>query len=238
MSKVVYSKTADQGSLYEYYSGEFTLEVNKGGSHALFEDVNTDATIDVSGSGLKANKSGMFTAGSIDELVLTNSVGETIVTIDGDYTAKDLSQAGSNGFSYLLEKLFEGNDQIVGSKGDDYLLGFGGKDKINGGVGYDLLDGGAGNGDQLIGGKGDDYFTFSAGNGNDTVLDFDAKGVKDGESYYEHDSIYLFTNDYHITKNKDGDAVIVLDETKETLTLDGVHKADLHDYDFYIYQPM
>lgn len=235
MAKVVYSKTAEFVPFYQYYSGEFSLEVNKNGTKATFEDENTAATIDVFGTGLKANKSGMFTAGSVDEIVLTNPNGETVVTIDGDYKAKELSLAASDGFFGLADKLFGGNDQITGSNGDDYLLGLGGNDRISAGGGYDLLDGGLGN-DNLIGGKGDDAFYFYAGGGNDTILDFDAKGVKDGDYYFDHDTIYLYTDDYHIAKNKDGDAVIVLDETKETLTLEGVSKTEVRGYDIYVWE--
>ena len=78
----------------------------------------------------------------------------------------------------------------MGLSGLDSLSGKGGNDKLYGGKDSDRLDGGAGNDsligyrgdDRLEGGKGDDYlngcegsdtYIFHAGDGNDTIVDYD-----------------------------------------------------------------
>jgi Ca2+-binding RTX toxin-like protein len=74
-----------------------------------------------------------------------------------------------------------GNDVLKGGAGDDELNGGSQKDKLYGGRGEDILRGGSGNDilagladdDTLIGGTGKDSFVFYAGNGHDTVTDFE-----------------------------------------------------------------
>jgi Ca2+-binding RTX toxin-like protein len=78
-----------------------------------------------------------------------------------------------------------GADALNGRAGDDYLQGDGGDDVLDGGDGGDTLFGGSGNdrleggvgNDQLHGGTGADTYRFSAGWGNDTIVDSDGIGV-------------------------------------------------------------
>ena len=66
-----------------------------------------------------------------------------------------------------------GNDVLIGRSGDDVLRGNDGDDLLlDGGAGADLLDGGAGN-DGLVGGEGADRFVLRAGDGSDTIFDFE-----------------------------------------------------------------
>lgn len=65
-----------------------------------------------------------------------------------------------------------GSDMIKGGFGDDVMLGGIGDDALRGGFGNDTLDGGTGD-DMIWGGFGEDVFIFSAGNGTDTIRDFD-----------------------------------------------------------------
>lgn len=73
-----------------------------------------------------------------------------------------------------------GDDILEGRGGDDNLQGGLGKDILNGGAGADFLDGGLGddeltggaNDDFLRGGVGGDKFIFNAGDGTDTIEDF------------------------------------------------------------------
>ena len=60
---------------------------------------------------------------------------------------------------------------LEGGGGRDFLIGGAGRDVLNGGVGDDTLEGGGGN-DVLTGGAGADQFVFNAGDGYDTVIDF------------------------------------------------------------------
>lgn len=81
------------------------------------------------------------------------------------------------------DRLFggKGRDEIEGGAGRDVLKGGAGKDELDGGKGADRLDGGKG-ADTLDGGKGDDdlrggagadVFLFGAGDGKDTIRDFE-----------------------------------------------------------------
>ncbi|MCC1482859.1 calcium-binding protein [Roseibaca sp. Y0-43] len=65
-----------------------------------------------------------------------------------------------------------GDDAMYAGIGDDVLRGGAGDDELDGDDGNDLIDGGAGN-DSLIGNDGADVFVFEAGDGDDTILDFD-----------------------------------------------------------------
>ncbi len=65
----------------------------------------------------------------------------------------------------------DGKDTLYGGEGDDTLYGDKGNDKIFGSLGDDTLIGGAGN-DQLTGGDGEDVFYYSAGEGNDVIVDY------------------------------------------------------------------
>ncbi|MEM9007183.1 MAG: bifunctional metallophosphatase/5'-nucleotidase [Cyanobacteria bacterium P01_F01_bin.86] len=81
-----------------------------------------------------------------------------------------------------------GNDRIGGKGGNDTLLGDEGDDQIWGDDGDDLLRGGLGNdtltGDDNSGGAGVDTFVLAAGEGTDTITDFevgtDFIGLADG----------------------------------------------------------
>lgn len=77
-----------------------------------------------------------------------------------------------------------GDDTIHGGEGQDSLFGNAGKDTLEGGSGNDLLDGGddddrlqgGGGDDVLTGGDGNDQFFYAAGDGDDTIRDFNFSG--------------------------------------------------------------
>ncbi|MGB3292736.1 MAG: glycerophosphodiester phosphodiesterase family protein [Phormidesmis sp.] len=70
-----------------------------------------------------------------------------------------------------------GNDRIGGKAGNDQLFGEAGDDRIWGDDGDDLIRGGLGNdtltGDDNSGGSGSDTFVLAAGEGTDTITDFE-----------------------------------------------------------------
>lgn len=70
-----------------------------------------------------------------------------------------------------------GDDRIGGKAGNDKLFGEQGNDQIWGDDGDDILRGGLGNdtltGDDFSGGSGSDTFILAAGEGSDTILDFE-----------------------------------------------------------------
>ncbi|PZD73392.1 Leukotoxin [Acaryochloris thomasi RCC1774] len=76
---------------------------------------------------------------------------------------------GSNGDDFL--KGGKGDDRLFGGVGDDTLRGGNGVDLLQGGQGNDRLDSGFG-GDSLFGGAGADQFVLRAGNGNNTIFDY------------------------------------------------------------------
>lgn len=114
--------------------------------------------------------------GKGDDIIGGGDGDDTVNGGDGD----DTIYAGSDdGIDTLNGDA--GNDTIYGGDGADFLNGGDGDDLIfngagndttvNGGNGNDTLWGGAGD-DTLTGGADDDTFGFIAGNGNDTVADF------------------------------------------------------------------
>ena len=75
-----------------------------------------------------------------------------------------------NGQANLLDGA-AGNDKLMGGFGNDTLLGGSGNDTLLGGTGNDWLHAGPGQ-DMLTGGSGGDRFVFGAGDGSNTVTDF------------------------------------------------------------------
>ncbi|MGB3295252.1 MAG: calcium-binding protein [Phormidesmis sp.] len=61
-----------------------------------------------------------------------------------------------------------GNDQLFGGEGDDLIWGDDGDDFLRGGLGNDTLTG-----DDFSGGQGADTFVLAAGEGTDTIVDFE-----------------------------------------------------------------
>ncbi|MGL5081774.1 MAG: 5'-nucleotidase C-terminal domain-containing protein [Microcoleaceae cyanobacterium] len=84
-----------------------------------------------------------------------------------------------------------GNDRIGGKSGDDELYGDEGNDRIWGDDGNDIIRGGVGNdfiwGDAASVAEGSDTFILAAGEGTDTLFDFevgiDFIGLADGLTY-------------------------------------------------------
>ncbi|WP_455372691.1 calcium-binding protein [Limibacillus halophilus] len=128
-----------------------------------------------------------------------------------------------------------GDDLLVGRAGDDSLFGDGGNDLLFGDAGADRLSGGAGD-DEMTGGGGKDIFVFADGDGNDLILDFQAKagdlidlsGQSEVLSFED-----LFEN--HAQQTDEG---VVLDlgsaSGEETLTLAGVALDDLSAESFVL----
>jgi hypothetical protein len=99
-----------------------------------------------------------------------------------------------NGQQFEFSAAEARNLEIRGGSGDDNITVTGeqdnnpcfGQNKLTlvGGDGNDRLDGGTGN-DSLTGGDGDDVFVFTAGDGADTITDFNAGnsgGLWDGDT--------------------------------------------------------
>jgi len=65
----------------------------------------------------------------------------------------------------------DADDSIEGGAGNDTIMGGASRDTIMGGAGHDTLGGGDAD-DILTGGDGNDTFVFEAGDGSDTITDF------------------------------------------------------------------
>lgn len=96
-------------------------------------------------------------------------------------SAADDAIDGLDGSDIIYGK--DGDDTLRGGTGDDYLHGFNGDDllegeegadRIHGGSGDDILSGGKGANDTLSGDAGSDTYLFAAGDGVDTINNYDA----------------------------------------------------------------
>ncbi len=137
-----------------------------------------------------------------------------------------------------------GNDILQGSARGDRLYGDAGTygpsaaGSITGG--RDVLNGGGGN-DQLWGGPNNDLFVFGAGSGQDLINDFDQGNKAVASTAREHDVIDLHAYGFAgwaalktlISDDSAGNAVIQL-SANDTITLDGIHAADLNARDFIV----
>lgn len=121
------------------------------------------------------------TGGTINSFTVFDKGGPELFSIHHmDEDAEDFStDAASDDWDAIAERIFGHNDRIIGSDKGDHFLGFDGNDKIMGNAGADTLEGGGG-ADKLTGGQGADTFGFrsissSTGRtGHDTITDLHA----------------------------------------------------------------
>lgn len=117
----------------------------------------------------------------------------------------------------------DGNDTILGGGGNDVVFNGGGSDRVNGGAGNDTLWGGPGD-DRLTGGAGADEFHFVAGNGDDTITDFES-----GTDAIVLEGTGMTYGALEMTDTATG---VVVDYGGGTLSIDGVSSSDLGAGDF------
>ncbi|NJK36327.1 MAG: CHRD domain-containing protein [Oscillatoriales cyanobacterium RM2_1_1] len=141
--------------------------------------------------------------GSGDDLI-SGSIGNDLLR--GDENLRSSSPDGGN--DTLLGGA--GNDRIGGKGGNDLLYGEAGNDRLFGDEGDDILDGGLGN-DQLFGGAGADQFVLAAGNGRDSIRDFEV-----GIDFLKLDS--LTVTQLELTQQSNGVRIEFI-ETNEVLAI-------------------
>ena len=112
-----------------------------------------------------------FTAGDETKIFSGGNI------FDADKTAVTLSTAFNDMFRLGEYESADGSltrksVTLVGNEKDNYLSGGKKNDTLIGGAGNDTLWGGKGK-DELWGGSGADVFIFRAGDGNDTISDYD-----------------------------------------------------------------
>ncbi|MGB3401469.1 MAG: spondin domain-containing protein [Microcoleaceae cyanobacterium] len=173
------------------------------------EVVGTEANETLSGG----NGNDTVAGGLGDDLIEGNN-GDDVLR--GDLNSR--SPGGSNGGDDTLLG-GAGNDRLGGKGGNDQLFGEAGNDSLWGDVGDDLLDGGEGD-DQLFGGPGADQFVLAAGNGTDSIEDFEV-----GVDLLFLDS--LTVEALNLTQNGSNVEISVLDTTEVLATVAGVDVNDL-----------
>ncbi|MCK1737526.1 hypothetical protein IVA79_26980 [Bradyrhizobium sp. 138] len=165
-----------------------------------------------------------------------------IATVDGNPDSTSIVLIGDA--SNMSGNAQGGNDFLLGSERGDWLYGDASTyapsaaGSITGG--RDLLNGGGGN-DQLWGGPNSDLFVFGAGSGQDVINDFDQGNNAAGSTAPEYDVIDVHAYGFAgwaelksmISDDGSGNAVIHL-TANDTITLDGIHAADLHAGDFIV----
>jgi Ca2+-binding RTX toxin-like protein len=118
------------------------------------------------------------------------------------------------------------NEALIGNQGDNHIVGGSGKDQITGGAGDDTLTGG---GKAAHGDGSRDVFIFKAHSGSDIITDFEAGtdeiDLADHGGFGSYDAL---KSHIHQTGN---DVVIDLTDG-DKITLQDMHKADLHPGDF------
>ncbi len=124
------------------------------GDDTYFVDSLGDVVIEAAGGGTDTVITTVagFTAANVENIILVGSISATAagggagVTLVGDGADNTLTGGA-------------GNDTLIGLGGNDNLSGLGGADALIGGTGNDVLNGGTGN----------DVFTYTMGDGADTV---------------------------------------------------------------------
>ena len=120
-----------------------------------------------------------------------------------------------------------GDDILRGGAGADVLFGGSGADRLKGGAGDDVLRGGAG-ADVLFGGSGADAFVYGGEPfGQDTVRDFE-----DGVDMLDFSGSGLRWRDLEVSGDGEGNAVIRVKGTENSVTLAGVDAALIGQDDF------
>lgn len=102
--------------------------------------------------------------------------------------------------------------EVDARNGNDTITGGAGGDTIDAGAGNDTIDGGTGN-DLITGGDGNDVFTYTAGDGADTITDFNtgnSGALEDGDTT-NNDFIDLsafYTNLFELRTDFDDDGLL------------------------------
>jgi serralysin len=249
--------SGDSGSSMSDHArgGNDILSVTQVGSYGG-ASISGDALVSMSGDAHGGNDILSYTVGAGAQSGGASLVGDAGYMSDDTHGGNDILIAAVDGnpdstsivlvgdASNMLGNAHGGDDILLGSSRDDLLYGDAQTyapftaGSITGGK--DMLNGGGGN-DQLWGGPNDDRFVFNQGSGLDVINDFDEGNKAVGSTAREHDLINL--HDYGfadwaalkslISDDSTGNAVIHLTAT-DTITLEGVHTADLHAKDFIV----
>lgn len=237
MAKIILgTKLGNNGDLADFYDDGLQLMGQKStAAKVLYKDTGaTHNKIVITGQGL-AWAEDLLTAGKITGVSFTAREGASYVSVTGiNVTVAQFNSAyASGGTSAVADLLLGGNDEVTGSRNADRILSGAGNDLVKGGDGADTIDGGVGN-DRLYGGNHNDYisgglgadrvwgdagvdrFHFESGDGQDVIMDFDAKGGGSKQDYLS----LVETDTFTIIKS--GRNTVLDFGEGDTLTLMGV----------------
>jgi Ca2+-binding RTX toxin-like protein len=158
---------------------------------------------------------GMTGAEIASRSVFDDFLADKAYGIKGNGFANEITAAGHNDLLHGLS----GNDTIYGENGADKLFGDDGIDRLIGGAGNDFLTGGA----------GADIFGFSAGDGSDVILDFQARGK--GQDHIDlsgHSGAASFAD----IEVADAGRNVMITVGDDTITLRNVNDHDIGATDF------
>jgi Ca2+-binding RTX toxin-like protein len=190
------------------------------------EDPDSLNRVIIEGENLVVQR-GMIVSGKIEHMIIGDPHGNPFYEVsDFKIDSRLINQDTMFNFAIeMLERVAIGSNKLIGSshdddvhtgRGNDILLGKQGDDTLGGDTGTDIMTGGAGN----------DTFDFAAGDGKDTITDFDADGgvgAQDliGAKFADVDSI-----------TKSGQNTIIDFGDGDTLTLLNVKPSQIDATDF------
>ncbi|MBX9826325.1 MAG: pre-peptidase C-terminal domain-containing protein [Xanthobacteraceae bacterium] len=119
---------------------------------------------------------------------------------------------------------------LTGNDGANTLTAGSGNNAVFGGGGNDVITGGAGN-DNLTGGSGNDTFVFKSGFGLDTITDF-AAGAASDDVIQIQDELFADFAAVQAASAQVGSNVVITLDASNTITLQNVALANLHQDDF------
>ncbi|MEN8445733.1 MAG: 5'-nucleotidase C-terminal domain-containing protein, partial [Cyanobacteria bacterium J06555_13] len=149
---------------------------------AFREDTVIDGVVPVEGQEIVGSEESEELIGTEGDDTIAGLGGDDVIrgtggddVLRGDGNTRAANSGGSNSGDDIIFG-GAGNDRIGGKLGNDQLFGETGDDTLYGDAGDDLLRGGLGN-DTLFGddrrSSGSDTFILAAGEGTDTIMDFE-----------------------------------------------------------------
>ncbi len=159
---------------------------NIGDNETLFGGNDADSFEAIFGMGSASVVGG---EGGIDSdtIDLSGSSGSVTVSYTGDEAGSVTDGSDTLTFSQIENIFLTAFDDSLDGSADSLgmnIFADGGDDTISGGSGGDTIEGGTGD-DAISGGAGNDIFTYAAGDGHDTITDFNTGNtgtISDGDS--------------------------------------------------------